>query len=64
MDNRRVDIDKALREGAHPQAIRDFLSGAEAFDAGLKAGLDPKYDIYADNLKLTGADYDGDTIDS
>lgn len=41
-----------------------FESEAEVFDAGLKAGLTQKYDIYADNLKLTGADYDGDTTNS
>ena len=28
-DNQKLDIDKALREGAHPQAIRDFLGGAD-----------------------------------
>ena len=28
-DNQKLDIEKALREGAHPQAIRDFLGGAD-----------------------------------
>ena len=28
-DNQKIDIEKALREGAHPQAIRDFLGGAD-----------------------------------
>lgn len=33
-------------------------------DEEYRLGRHPKYDIYADNLKLTGADYDGDTINS
>lgn len=33
-------------------------------DEEYRLGRHPKYDIYADNLKLTGADYDGDTTNS
>lgn len=42
------DIDKALREGAHPQAIRDFLGGADYdgeidSDRALREGAPPKF---------------------
>ena len=47
-DNQKLDIDKALREGAHPQAIRDFLGGADYdgeldTDRALREGAPPKF---------------------
>ena len=47
-DNQKLDIDKALREGVHPQAIRDFLGGADYdgkidTDRSLREGAPPKF---------------------
>ena len=72
--NRVINLYKADEQLVEDESIRDTLMDLANYAIMSVMWLDTEsanesdggsnYDIYADNLKLSGADYDGDTINS
>lgn len=72
--NRVINLNKADEQLVNDESVRDTLMDLANYAIMSVMWLDNKsgeecdggsnYDIYADNLKLSGADYDGDMINS